>query len=102
MFLPDLPMNRRRRWPRRALWSGNMADVLTYARQAAELGAAAILCERPDPSTLLPQMICKDARLGLAQAARAFYGYPDRALKVGAVTGTNGKSTTAYLVRHLL
>ena len=81
---------------------GSKVDGSVYAKQAAELGAAAILCERPDPLTALPQLVCKDARLGLAQAARAFYGYPDRALKVGAVTGTNGKSTTAYLVRHLL
>src|ERR1051326_2798978 len=62
---------------------GNKVDGLTYAKQAAERGAAAILCERPDPSNELPQLVCKDARLGLAQAARAFYGYPDRALKVG-------------------
>lgn len=81
---------------------GAKADGSVYARQAAERGAAAILCERQDPLTPLPQLVCADARAGLAQAAQAFYGFPDRQLKMGAVTGTNGKSTTAYLVRHLL
>ena len=81
---------------------GAKSDGSIYARQAAERGAAAILCEKQEPLTPLPQLVCADARLGLAQAARAFYGFPDRQLKMGAVTGTNGKSTTAYLVRHLL
>jgi UDP-N-acetylmuramoyl-L-alanyl-D-glutamate--2,6-diaminopimelate ligase len=81
---------------------GTKVDGSVYARQAAERGAAAILCEKSDPLTNLPQLVCKDARMGLAQAARAFYGYPDRRMKIGAVTGTNGKSTSAYLVRHLL
>lgn len=81
---------------------GTKVDGAVYARQAAERGAAAILCEKPEPLTHLPQLVCGDARLGLAQAARAFYGFPDRRMKLGAVTGTNGKSTTAYLVRHLM
>src|SRR4030081_2159227 len=60
---------------------GSKVDGSEFARQAAERGAAAVLCERPDPLAHLPQLICKNARLGLAQAARAFYGYADKALK---------------------
>ena len=85
-----------------AALSGAKLDGSQYARQAAERGAAAILCEKAEPLTPLPQLVCADARLGLAHAARAFYGRADTRLKIGAVTGTNGKSTTAYLVRHLM
>jgi UDP-N-acetylmuramoyl-L-alanyl-D-glutamate--2,6-diaminopimelate ligase len=81
---------------------GTKVDGAVYAKQAAEKGAAAILSEKSEPLTNLPQLVCGDARMGLAQAARAFYGFPDRRMKLGAVTGTNGKSTTAYLVRHLM
>jgi UDP-N-acetylmuramoyl-L-alanyl-D-glutamate--2,6-diaminopimelate ligase len=81
---------------------GVKADGKIFAQQAAERGAAAVLSESREALGNLPQLVCADARLGLAQAARAFYGYPDKRLKMCAVTGTNGKSTTAYLVRHLL
>src|SRR5579862_3767082 len=81
---------------------GTKTNGAEFARQAAQRGAAAILCESPDPLTELPQLICNDARLALAKAARAFYGHADLRLRLGAVTGTNGKSTTAYLVRHIL
>ncbi len=81
---------------------GSKIDGSVFAKQAAERGAAAILTETPELLTGLPQLVCKNARLSLSQAARAFYGYADKELKLGAVTGTNGKSTTAYLVRHLL
>ena len=81
---------------------GVKADGRAFARQAAEHGAAAILCEGSEPLTTLPQLVCADARLGLARAARAFHGCADRGMRMGAVTGTNGKSTTAYLVRHLM
>ena len=83
---------------------GAKLDGCKYIRQAIARGAAAILCEKPEPSAsvVVPQLVCKDARLGLARAARAFFGYPDRRMKLGAITGTNGKSTTAYLVRHLM
>jgi UDP-N-acetylmuramoyl-L-alanyl-D-glutamate--2,6-diaminopimelate ligase len=81
---------------------GTKANGAEFAKQAAQRGAAAILCEREEPLTELPQLVCTDARLALAKAARAFYGHADLRMRLGAVTGTNGKSTTAYLVRHIL
>jgi UDP-N-acetylmuramoyl-L-alanyl-D-glutamate--2,6-diaminopimelate ligase len=81
---------------------GAKADGNAYAEQAAKSGAVAILSEKTAALTPLPQLVCADARRGLARAARAFFGYSDKKLKMGAVTGTNGKSTTAYLVRHLM
>jgi UDP-N-acetylmuramoyl-L-alanyl-D-glutamate--2,6-diaminopimelate ligase len=85
-----------------AALNGTKADGAVYAREAAERGAAAILTEHPAPLTRLPQLVVRDARAALALAARTFLDAPDRSLRMGAVTGTNGKSTTAYLVRHLL
>lgn len=81
---------------------GAKSDGTSFAKQAAERGAAAILTEKAEPLTSLPQLVCADARLGLAKVAREFYGRADTRMKLGAVTGTNGKSTTAYLVRHLM
>jgi len=81
---------------------GLKVDGSVYAKQAAEKGAAAILTDRSDVLTGLPQLVCADARLGMALAAREFHGRADQRMRLGAVTGTNGKSTTAYLVRHLM
>jgi len=85
-----------------AALSGARTDGADYARQAEARGAAAILTEHSSPLTGLPQLVVDDARKALALAARTFYDHPDRELRMGAVTGTNGKSTTAYLVRHIL
>jgi len=81
---------------------GVKSDGGIFAKQAAERGAAAILTSSREPLTGLPQLVCADARLGLSNAARAYFGFADKKMKIGAVTGTNGKTTTAYLVRHLL
>jgi len=85
-----------------AALSGTRANGASYAHEAAERGAVAILTERPERLTRLPQLVVRDARAALALAARTFHGEPDRRMRMGAVTGTNGKSTTAFLVRHLL
>ncbi len=81
---------------------GAKIDGAQFARQAAQRGAAAILTEHEDPAIELPQLVCDDARMGLAKLARAFYGHADLRLRLGAVTGTNGKTTSAYLVRHIM
>ena len=81
---------------------GAKADGAAFAREAAARGAAAILTEHSAPLTDRPQLVVRDARAAMARVARAYFGAPDRALRLGGVTGTNGKSTTAYLVRHLL
>jgi UDP-N-acetylmuramoyl-L-alanyl-D-glutamate--2,6-diaminopimelate ligase len=81
---------------------GVKTDGIEFTRQAAERGAVAILSQNTEALTALPQLVVRDARLGLAKISQAFYGYADRKMKMIAVTGTNGKSTTAYLVRHLM
>lgn len=76
-------------------------DGHSFAAEALRRGAVALLCERP-LELELPQIIVSDARQAMAPLAAFFYGFPANALKMIALTGTNGKSTTTYLVRSVL
>jgi len=78
---------------------GQHADGTAFARQAIERGAAAVVSEQPAPEGVqLPWAIVEDARLALAVLAAAFYRDPSREMRVIGITGTNGKTTTAYLI----
>ncbi len=80
---------------------GTVADGHAYLDDAGERGAAAAIVE--DPSrTILPSLVVRDGRRAAAIAACAAYGDPGRELRVVAVTGTNGKTTTVGMLRHLL
>ncbi len=78
---------------------GAKADGREYARQALGLGAAAVVSEGEPPSEdLAAQWIrVSHGRRALAMACRNFYGPAERDLKLTGITGTNGKTTTAYL-----
>jgi UDP-N-acetylmuramoyl-L-alanyl-D-glutamate--2,6-diaminopimelate ligase len=76
-------------------------DGHDYLENAAKLGAAAAMVE--DPSrTDLPVIIVREGRKAAAIAAGAAYGDPSRELQMIGITGTNGKSTTAGILRHIL
>jgi UDP-N-acetylmuramoyl-L-alanyl-D-glutamate--2,6-diaminopimelate ligase len=78
---------------------GQHADGTAFARQAIERGAAAIVSEQAAPDGVrIPWAIVDDARLALALLATAFYRDPSRETRVVGITGTNGKTTTAYLL----
>ena len=78
---------------------GLTADGATFAPQAIAGGAAAIVAERPPASpAAVPWIQVADARLALALLSAAFFGHPSRQMQVVGITGTNGKTTTAYLV----
>ena len=78
---------------------GLKADGASYAAQAVAAGASAVVAEAGPPAPVaVPWIAVKDARLGLALLAAEFYGHPSRAMKVVGITGTNGKTTTSYLV----
>jgi UDP-N-acetylmuramoyl-L-alanyl-D-glutamate--2,6-diaminopimelate ligase len=78
---------------------GLHADGTAFARQAIDRGAAAIVSEQPAPEGVhVPWAIVGDARLALALLATAFYRDPSREMRVVGITGTNGKTTTAYLL----
>jgi UDP-N-acetylmuramoyl-L-alanyl-D-glutamate--2,6-diaminopimelate ligase len=81
--------------------SGFTADGHDFAPQAVERGAAALVCERP-LGLGVPELVVDDVRAAMGPAAARFYGDPTAELRVVGITGTNGKTTTAFLVRHVL
>jgi UDP-N-acetylmuramoyl-L-alanyl-D-glutamate--2,6-diaminopimelate ligase len=80
---------------------GFRADGHDFAPDAVSRGAVALVCQRP-LGLGVPQVIVDDVRDAMGPAAARFYGDPTAELDVVGVTGTNGKTTTAFLVRHLL
>lgn len=80
---------------------GSVADGHDYLDTAAEQGARVALVEDAT-RTALPAFVVRDGRRAAAIAAAAAYDHPARALTLIAVTGTNGKTTTVGLLRHLL
>jgi UDP-N-acetylmuramoyl-L-alanyl-D-glutamate--2,6-diaminopimelate ligase len=80
---------------------GFTSDGHEFAHDAVERGAVALVCERPLGSDV-PEVIVPDVRAAMPAAAARFYGDPTSELRVVGVTGTNGKTTTAFLVRALL
>lgn len=82
-------------------WRGFEADGHRFIPMAAEKGAAAVLCETP-PEDGTPYVQVADCRLGLALASRAFFGDPASEMTMIGLTGTNGKTTSSYLIKHML
>jgi UDP-N-acetylmuramoyl-L-alanyl-D-glutamate--2,6-diaminopimelate ligase len=80
---------------------GALADGHDHAAAAVAAGAVAVVCERA-LDVAVPQAIVADARAAMAPLADRFFGEPTRALRVAGVTGTNGKTTTAYVTRAIL
>lgn len=83
-------------------WVGTAVDAHEFVALAEQAGAAAALVERPVAGIALPQVVVTDGRRAAALAASAVYGDPGDALRLVGVTGTNGKTTTVWLMRHLL
>ncbi len=80
---------------------GFRSDGHDFAPQAVERGAVALVCERP-LGLGVPEIVVPDVRAAMGPAAARFQGDPTSTLEVVGITGTNGKTTTAFLVRHLL
>ena len=82
---------------------GEKADGHAYITQALERGAVAVVSERAAPPELASKWIQVTAiRRALADAGRAFFGHPEQHLQLIGITGTNGKTTTSYLVESVL
>ena len=83
---------------------GTSVDGHDYALDAVAAGAVAVVCSEPIPglSEDTPQVIVEDTSAALPRLAAAFYGNPSASLTTVGVTGTNGKTTTTYLVRSIL
>ena len=80
---------------------GERHDGHTFAREAVERGAVALVVERVLELDV-PQLVVPDARRGMAQAAVVFFDDPTRTLEIAGVTGTNGKTTTTFLLHSIL
>ncbi len=79
---------------------GENTDSHLLAEEAVEKGAVAVVTERR-LSVNVPQILVKDTRKTLAQLSSVFYGEPSKRLKVIGITGTNGKTTTSYMLSSI-
>ena len=80
---------------------GSQIDGHRFVRDAVGRGAAAIVVETPQ-GLPVPEVVVRDGRAAALALARAWYDDPGRSLRLIGITGTNGKTTTTGLVRHLL
>src|SRR5688572_13794912 len=82
--------------------TGAERDGHMFCATAVERGAAALIVERPLPEINAPQLVVTSSRAAMALAATWLNGFPSRELGVIGITGTDGKTTTSYLVRGML
>ncbi|HET6251653.1 MAG TPA: UDP-N-acetylmuramoyl-L-alanyl-D-glutamate--2,6-diaminopimelate ligase [Tepidisphaeraceae bacterium] len=82
--------------------AGGQADGAQFLADARARGAVAAIVYKPCENSPLPQIVVRDSGSAASILANLFHGNPASAVKPLAVTGTNGKTTVAYLVRHLL
>jgi UDP-N-acetylmuramoyl-L-alanyl-D-glutamate--2,6-diaminopimelate ligase len=80
---------------------GAERDGHDFLESATGAGAAVAIVDDPARTTL-PAIVVTDTRRAASLAAAAFHGFPARALRLVGVTGTNGKTTTVGMLRHLL
>ncbi len=80
---------------------GTRADGHDFAADAVANGAVALVVERPVDLDV-PQLVVPDVRRAMAPVAEEFFGRPSEELQVAGVTGTNGKTTTAFLLYSIL
>ena len=81
---------------------GTDADGHAFLADAARAGASAAVVEHASDEVSLPQIVVHDGRRAAGVVAATFYGEPWKEVRTVAVTGTNGKTTTVFLLRHLL
>jgi UDP-N-acetylmuramoyl-L-alanyl-D-glutamate--2,6-diaminopimelate ligase len=82
-------------------WTGTRRDAHVFVGAAAEAGAVAAVVERPVEASI-PQVVVADGREAAALASDEVMGRPGEALILAGVTGTNGKTTTVWILRHLM
>lgn len=80
---------------------GENSDGHDFAKDAEKNGAAAILCEK-QVQVNIPQIVVSSTRKALSKVFSCFYDNPQNKLKIIGITGTNGKTTTSFLIKSIL
>lgn len=82
--------------------TGYETDGHKYAKSAVENGAVAVVAEHDLPTVDVPCVIVDNTRKAMSEMAATFYDYPYKKFKFIGITGTNGKTTTTYLIKSIL
>ena len=80
---------------------GEKTDGHQFIAHAIDKGASVIVTEREQKDPRVTCLVVENTRTALADFSATFYGNPGRTLKLAAVTGTNGKTTTTFLIKHI-
>jgi UDP-N-acetylmuramoyl-L-alanyl-D-glutamate--2,6-diaminopimelate ligase len=80
---------------------GEKSDGHNFIAEAIDRGASSIVTEREEKYARATTVVVDDSRTALADLAATFYQRPARRLKMAGVTGTNGKTTTTFLIKHI-
>src|ERR1700756_2533034 len=80
---------------------GEKSDGHDFIGQAIEKGATVIVAERAERNSRATCVVVENTRAAMADLAARFYNFPARKLKLAGVTGTNGKTTTTFLIKHI-
>src|SRR5690348_3258410 len=80
---------------------GEKTDGHQFIGHAIDKGASVIVAEREYKDSRITCLVVENTRAALADLSATFYGNPARKLKMAAVTGTNGKTTTTFLIKHI-
>src|SRR6266446_5357544 len=80
---------------------GEKTDGHQFIGQAIDKGASVIVAEREQKDPRVTCLVVGNTRTALADFSATLYGHPARKLKLAAVTGTNGKTTTTFLIKHI-
>src|SRR5205814_1517648 len=80
---------------------GEKTDGHQFIGHAIDKGASVIVAEREHKDPRITCLVVENTRAALADFSASFYGHPARKLKLAAVRGTNGKTTTTFLIKHI-
>lgn len=81
---------------------GYSQDGHKFIQDAVRAGAAAVVAQHPTAGITVPQIIVENTRKAQAELAAEFYGHPSKELKITGVTGTNGKTTSTFMIDSIL
>lgn len=81
---------------------GNVTDGHRFISDAVSRGASAVLVSTAPEESTIPCLLVNDTALAARQLAAEFYGHPSRSMRMIGITGTNGKTTTTYMLESII